>query len=161
MENDGNLMEFVKAIFAKDAEAVTRLGGTLVSEIDARVGHWTPLHRAIETGSVMIVEAVLKLGADPNCPGGVESPLLHVVDLEIDMATQHHLSAVPDTKIIEVLLRYGADPRLGDDAGESAFSFAQKRGHHRALQLFAQPHPRGETAGTLFGRAHPPDEHAQ
>jgi len=135
METAVDAEKLVRAIFSQTPEVVVTLGQR-VANIDDRGRHWTPLHAAIETGSSAMVEAVLKLGANPNCAGGTGLPLSHAIDLEIDTATQDSLPSVPDMHIIEVLLRYGADPRVFDESGESPLGFAAARNHDRALRLF-------------------------
>lgn len=101
----------------------------------------TALEFAIDNDQTAAVKLLLDRGADPNLPGvGNNTPLHLAVDSSVE-AANHRLdtsgveSAGP-LDVIALLLSAGADPYRKNDYGESAFDWAQKRGHVEAESLF-------------------------
>ncbi|HWS73030.1 MAG TPA: ankyrin repeat domain-containing protein [Thermoanaerobaculia bacterium] len=73
---------------------------------------WTPLLHAIHKNRAVSVAALLDAGADPNRgnPEGM-TPLMFA-------------AGYGQTPIVQLLLRRGANPRLRDRSGETAFDYA-------------------------------------
>ena len=73
---------------------------------------WTPLLHAIHKNRLVSVSALIDSGADPNRanPAGM-TPLMFA-------------AGYGHTPIVQLLLRRGANPRLRDRGGETAFDYA-------------------------------------
>jgi len=81
---------------------------------------WTPLQRAVMEGSAQQVEALLRVGADPNLPYGERSqPWFSPGRLPLEIAAR-------DVAKVRLLLEYGADPKRRDERGESILGFIER-----------------------------------
>ncbi len=83
----------------------------------------TPLGAAIEGKNLSVVEYLLQHKAKINGrDGSTYTPL-------------HWACAEGDTAMVKMLLRYGADPKLTTDDGQTARSFAAARNYKDVLAL--------------------------
>jgi ankyrin repeat protein len=119
----------------------------------------SPLERAIAANDTQRVHALLKLGADPNARGSYGlTPLMMAVGMdnpetvgliaercevnasEDNDATALHyaINAVNGNRIVEILLKAGADPNIPDACGETPLHHAAWGGKAEiALMLLA------------------------
>ncbi|XP_028631599.1 2-5A-dependent ribonuclease [Grammomys surdaster] len=87
---------------------------------------WTPLHNAVQIGSVDIVNLLLRHGADPH-------------RRKKNGATPFIIAGIHgDVRLLQILLSRGADVNECDENGFTAFMEAAERGNVEALRfLFA------------------------
>ncbi len=90
---------------------------------------------AMRCMSPLWLEAMCKAGADPNVkaskyeiagpvnPKSYYNQIFHILDGETPLL---HVVRNCDDEMVEVLLRYGADPELANDAGELPLELAKK-----------------------------------
>ena len=94
---------------------------------DLRVGAITdgdtPLHRAVKFHQNALVALIID-----HTP---EEERLELVNLCNTMGLQplHYAAKYGFDDLAETLMHHGADPEIEDDAGRSAFAFAQAGGH--------------------------------
>jgi uncharacterized protein len=77
----------------------------------------TLVHRAVETGMLQLVRALLAAGADPGARAKDGESALHLAALH------------PEPVFAEVLLAAGADPRAANHDGETPLHWAALSGH--------------------------------
>ena len=126
--------KLIKTIFRENISEVKELldAGADVNFIDAKGD--TPLSTAIETDNYEMVKLLLEKKADPNLPG-VRFPLLHsAIDVAIEGVKNDGIDINDSTKIIDLLLQYGANPEIKDTQGRTAYDFA-KDSHIPAQRL--------------------------
>jgi ankyrin repeat protein len=119
--------KLLSEIFAEDIEAVKNLLelGVNVNYTDTK-GE-TPLLVAIETQNYDLVQLLLEHKADPNLPSRI--PVLHAaIDTAVEATKNNDKIDEDSTRIIELLLNYGADTKSTDRCGISAYEFA--KGYH-------------------------------
>jgi hypothetical protein len=107
-------------------------------------GH-TALHNASITGSPGAVEALLAAGADPDLRYTKQSP----IDGRVE-AFRTALMYAKSAEVVDVLVKHGADPNVGDASGLTPLMLAAFRADlevSRAL-LAAGANPRSKRAGT-------------
>lgn len=91
----------------------------------------TALYRACEKGDEGIVRCLLEHGADPNIQGpGLCTPLLVAIEAQIKISIK--------MTIVNELLNRGADPRISDASGQTAFNAAKKAGFGSAIRRLLQ-----------------------
>ncbi|MCI0662098.1 MAG: ankyrin repeat domain-containing protein [Acidobacteria bacterium] len=101
-----------------------------------RMGHnWNPLHAAIENWQIDVINHLLTSGADTEYICSGMRPLHHVIDLEIDAATQANDSEYPEPIITRILLDAGANINGKDHSGMTPLKMAIDRGHKKAEKL--------------------------
>lgn len=115
------------------AETTATLARLLVeagADLEAEAGtyRWTPLHRALLEGTPQVLDALLRLGADPNRPFADSSePWFSPGRLPLQMAGACRAMA-------ESLLTHGADPRALDARGEGVLPYLERQlDRHLAL----------------------------
>ena len=116
---DGGHGALVAAARSGALDALTLLldAGVEVDRRDARGNQWTPLQHAVHRRAADAARVLLEYGADPNgsaAPGSLTPLLMAAPD--------------PDPAIVQLLLAYGADPRLGGRHGETPLSQAVSGG---------------------------------
>jgi hypothetical protein len=106
----------------------------------------SPLIMAARQGSAGEIARLIRKGADPDQPGGVNgwTPLMHAVHKEqlasakalidngaaVNLASPRAVTPLMmaagygDTAIVKLLLRSGADPRKQDNDGKTALDYA-------------------------------------
>ena len=107
-----------KAVFYNDFEMTDRLldeGYTVAHETD---DGQTPLHIAAECNQPAMCRFLLKNGADINTPDNFGGSALHAA-----AACQCH------TRVVKLLLRYGANPLQRDREGLTPLEVARKFNH--------------------------------
>jgi len=112
MERYGDNAQIIRWLFDHGADIERRV-----------INHWTPLHKAVNSRCIHVAECLLERGA--------------VVDSRTIIDDDHTplmiASAIGDLRLVELLLRYGADPSLTDAAGRDSASIARKRGHRELV----------------------------
>ena len=108
---------------------------TAVSRGSAVDRRWSKVHAAASYQDVDALRDLLRGGASPNVQDAFGQTPLHIaVDREMDAWKQ--AGEEPSTVAVELLLAYGADADLPDDAGSSARDWAARNGFLAATQLF-------------------------
>lgn len=127
--------------------------GGHADDVDARdYAGYTPLHRAVQQGNVAEVERLLFGGANIEANGDFpgETPLF--------IAASTDLISKPDkVKIVEILLRHGANPnvRMTAELGcEMPLHNAAKNGDKEVVSLLLTygANPCAKCGATLLGR---------
>ena len=92
-------------------------------------GRVTALAIAVERDQAVVVEFLLATGADPNLVDLQEPdvPLVRALDLIADCAS-NNISAIPDGRVVELLLTAHANPSLRNFAGEHALDVVSRIG---------------------------------
>jgi ankyrin repeat protein len=104
----------------EDVEKVRQLLQKDPSHVHAFDGEGTPLHKAASWCLPAIAEVLLEFGADVHAqPEGAWTPL--------HQAIQKCQNEDADIRLIEILLRYGADPNIRSSSGESPMDMAYGR----------------------------------
>ncbi|TSN76563.1 Cyclin-dependent kinase 4 inhibitor D [Bagarius yarrelli] len=85
----------------------------------------TPL-QVVKLGCPFVAEALLRAGADPN-----------VHDVIGRLTVTHDAARDGYVDMLQVLLRYGANVNLQDDAGNLPLHLAAREGHQGAVELLA------------------------
>lgn len=121
-----------QAVFYNDFETVDRLldkGYTVAHETD---DGQTPLHIAAECNQPAMCYFLLQNGAEINAPDNFGGSPLHAA------------AACQDrTRVINLLLRHGANPLQRDREGLTALDVARKFNHRAVMRCLLQ-HPHGE-----------------
>lgn len=138
------LTQLLTAIRARDLSMVTSLARstTSINSVHLGLGH-TPLTCAIENGDPDVVRTLLELGADPNlAPIDGQTPLHHAVDSSVQASIRaldmEGVDVPPSTKLVDILLDWGANPRAQDAHGATAFDWAVKMGHPGAARVLME-----------------------
>jgi ankyrin repeat protein len=121
--NESALRDLFEQIKVGDIEAVQRYtdSGGNVNAIE-EISLMTPLKIAIEFDNIDIVGFLLRNGADPNLTSIGLTPLGQAVDLRGVIFRDDPDDY--DTRIMELLLGYGADPNLKGINNRSAIDVA-------------------------------------
>lgn len=82
--------------------------------------------KVVKLGCPSVAEALLRAGADPNVP-----------DPSGGLRLAHDAARDGYTDMLEVLLTYGADVSLQDDAGNLPLHLAAREGHQDVVELLA------------------------
>jgi ankyrin repeat protein len=98
----------------------------------------TLLHYLAVEGELSAVEALLKLGSDPNCENSIGTTPL------IDAAT---LGNVP---MVKLLLEHGAQPNRTNKDGSTPLHYAAEHGHRSVFDLLIN-HGGEKTVKNRFG----------
>ncbi len=117
-----------KAMFANDTAAITAISRQgypvdLADSLGVR-----PLTTAVKVGNVDLVKHLLALGAQPAMVNLHFDEYLLLID-----AAQHGR-----TKIMQLLLDHGCDPKQEDGYGNAALNFAIAKGHTEAAKLLIE-----------------------
>ena len=99
-----------------------------------------PLHEASMKWNIEVAKLLLKAGANPNICNTVHghTPLHSTLDYHLSL---HRVAQVPSQreskvmKMVEVLLKAGADPCIPDKAGKSALDLFMKKGPNGVIEL--------------------------
>jgi len=83
-----------------------------------------PIHAAAASRNMDIIRAVLEAGADPNVPQQQGFLPLH------EAATNNN------REMAELLVKYGANLRLANDAGQTSIDLAREKGHTTLADWF-------------------------
>jgi ankyrin repeat protein len=75
------------------------------------------IHAAAASGNIEIVRAVLEGGADANA------------QQQAGFRAMHEAGSKGDRALAELLVGFGANPRLKNDEGKSSIDFANEKGH--------------------------------
>ena len=98
------------------------IGRRVEPDVPDRAG-WTPLFRAINSGGILTVQALLSAGANPNSMDSQgRTPLFYA-------ALRGHFA------IVEILLDLGVPTHLEDEDGETPALAAKSYGHLRVFRL--------------------------
>ena len=118
------------AVFCNDFETADRLLDEGYTAAHETADGQTPLHIAAECNQPAMCRFLLKNGADINTPDNFGGSALHAA-----AACQCH------TRVIKLLLRYGANPLQRDREGLTPLEVAQKYEHPQiAYYLESLPH---------------------
>ena len=94
---------------------------TLPIDINSNGRNWSILHSAIENQNYECVKLILEKGADYELKGNCDmTPLEHSIDISID--SNNNTGGKPgdeSTKIIKLLLEFGARPETGIEIAKS------------------------------------------
>jgi ankyrin repeat protein len=98
----------------------------------------TPFLAAASTADVQLLEALLKIGADPKMPNAQKTtPLMAATGVGVG-APEEAAGAEPEVlESANLLLKLGADVNAVDDNGETAMHGAAYRNHPKVVQLLA------------------------
>lgn len=105
-----NIVELLKPLIINGADIETR-----------NWQHWTPFQRVITYGWFDAAKLLLDNGADINAKDEHNRTILNFIVM------QYHSKTNDKTDAIEFLLKYGADPNIGDEEGIMPL-------HHAALK---------------------------
>ncbi len=111
--------------FGANEEESVRETLTYLREIGVDIEHRnnageTPLARAINDGTETEVRVLLELGADPNCRASICKD-----GACYSAGAPAVISAVGDPEKLALLIKHGADPRVTDEDGRTALSYAR------------------------------------
>jgi ankyrin repeat protein len=96
----------------------------------------TPLICAIDTDNEEIVKAILDAKADPNfTANGLSLPLIHAIEIAVEAEDYNPDVNETSTRIIELLIKYGADINQKNYDGVTPIEFS-KNYHVAAYNLF-------------------------
>ncbi|MGL4553127.1 MAG: ankyrin repeat domain-containing protein, partial [Gemmataceae bacterium] len=98
----------------------------------------TPLLAAASTADVPLMEALVKLGADPSRPNAQRTtPLLAAAGVGVG-APEEAAAQEPDVlEAVKLLVKLGADVNAVDGSGETALHGAAYRNHPKVVRLLA------------------------
>jgi ankyrin repeat protein len=134
--------ELVRAVLNEDLDRVKELiaEGAKVNARDMTLEGMSPLHAAIESGNIEIMQYLLAYGAKPNIRDKQKRTPLMVMDEDAE------------PEMIRILLSYGADIRLTDSAKNTVLhyfaGFDEPELMHFLVQHGADPNARNKQGRT-------------
>jgi len=106
-----------------DAEGLTQLLKSGVNPNESRFFGWTALHIAVVQSNIVMTKSLLAHGAELNtADGNGNTPLMWAAGAD-----------VPNPALLEELLKQGADPAAKNRFGDSALTWAARRGNMAAV----------------------------
>ena len=105
-----------------------------------------PLHEASMKGNIEVAKLLLNSGADPNIRNTHHghTPLHSILDYRLQCGRAAEVSFQTESKVmkmIEVLLKAGADPCIPDNAGITALDLFMKKGPIGIIELIVANSP--------------------
>jgi len=123
---DNNILDL---IFAED---INDLKNKLVETDPSQINlvdeslNLTPLICAIDTNNEEIVKAILDAKADPNFKAnGLSLPLIHAIEIAVEMEDYNPNINEISTRVIELLIKYGADINQKNYDGVTPIEFSK------------------------------------
>ncbi len=135
--------ELVESLLNRDLETAKRLLSQ-GADINCKYGEagWTALHYTAENQITESARWLLENGADPNAKDIFgQTPLYFSIDSEADCARQEFVekgSSRPSIEMTSVLLRFGCDPNIETNKGETALALAKSVKHDDAVEMLRQ-----------------------
>ena len=153
--------DLVSAVLNEDKEEVENLirNGARLNVRDKTVEGMTPLHAAIETGNIEIMQMLLAYGAKPNArdfqkrtplmmldedaePEMVRILLSYGANIRLTDAGRntvlHHFAAFDEPEMMKFLIQYGADPNARNKQGRTPLMFAAENDNAEALRALLE-----------------------
>lgn len=151
----GIQQRFLAACEQGDSEAVRDLL-TRGASVDEPADHWSPLHRAVFSGSVDTIRLLLAKGAPLEARyGNGATPLIDAAELAAPVVARELVAGGADLngaddagrtalmiaamlgrrEVVETLLALGADSAHADAEGETAGALARRYGHQELAAL--------------------------
>ena len=151
----------VTAVMDEDAEEVENLirrGARLNVRDKTREG-MTPLHAAVETGNIEIMQMLLAYGAKPNSRDLQKRTPLMVVDEDAEEemirvllawgadtrladleknTVLHHFAEFDEPEMMRFLIRHGADPNARNKAGRTPLMIAAENDNAEAMRVLLE-----------------------
>ena len=153
--------ELVAAVLDDDLDKVKELivNGAKLNARDKSLGGMTPLHAAIETGNMEIMQFLLAYGAKPNARDlAKRTPLMMLdEDAEEEMVrillsyganikladaekntVLHHFAEFDEPKMLRFLIQHGADPNARNKARKTPLMIAAENDNAEAAQALLE-----------------------
>ncbi|KAB2935297.1 MAG: hypothetical protein F9K24_00795 [Leptonema illini] len=159
IEGWGHITALHLAVVVQDAEIVSFLldKGVDPDIADGQFNRGRPLHIAVEVRNEKIIGLLLKRGASPDFHSGeyLRAALLrkclpclialldngadvNAAESESGQTILHYAVSFDDPALLDLLIRYGADPHARDRSGRNALEIAISKGKMHSLKYLQE-----------------------